>query len=77
MSLCRSGSRGAENHGVGRTVEPVQDDRIYFEKINCPFLFQHKGTRAECKPGWTMPLPGAGCGSRERHLNEVHREPHG
>jgi hypothetical protein len=31
--------------------EPVQDGRIYIEKINGPFLFQLKGTPAEYKAG--------------------------
>jgi hypothetical protein len=32
-------------------VEPVQDGRIYIEKINGPFLFELKGTPAEYKAG--------------------------
>jgi hypothetical protein len=31
--------------------EPVQDGRIYIEKINGPFLFELKGARAEYKAG--------------------------
>jgi len=31
--------------------EPVQDGRIYIEKINEPFLYQLKGTPAEYKAG--------------------------
>ena len=31
--------------------EPVQDGRIYIEKINGPFLFELKGTPAEYKAG--------------------------
>jgi hypothetical protein len=31
--------------------EPVQDGRIYIEKINGPFLYQLKGTPAEYKAG--------------------------
>ena len=29
----------------------MQDDRIYIEKINAPFLYQLKGTPAEYKAG--------------------------
>jgi len=35
--------------------EPVQDGRIYIEKINGPFLFGDKGTPAEYRAG---PRPG-------------------
>ena len=31
--------------------EPVQDGRIYIEKINEPFLYQLKGTPAEYNAG--------------------------
>jgi hypothetical protein len=31
--------------------ELAQDGRIYIEKINGPFLYQLKGTPAECKAG--------------------------
>ena len=34
-----------------QAFEPVQDGRIYIEKINGPFLFQLKGTPAEYKAG--------------------------
>jgi hypothetical protein len=31
--------------------EPIQDGRIYIEKINAPFLFGEKGTPAEYSAG--------------------------
>ena len=31
--------------------EPIQDGRIYIEKINSPFLFNDKGTPAEYRAG--------------------------
>jgi len=34
---------------LANAVEPVQDERIYIEKINGPFLYQLKGTPAEYK----------------------------
>ncbi|MBR0755357.1 hypothetical protein JQ604_24500 [Bradyrhizobium jicamae] len=34
-----------------RTFEPIQDGRIYIEKINAPFLFGDKATAAEYKAG--------------------------
>jgi hypothetical protein len=34
-----------------QAFEPVQDGRIYIEKINAPFLYQLKGTPAEYKAG--------------------------
>jgi hypothetical protein len=36
---------------LANAFEPVQDDRIYIEKINGPFLFQLKGSPAEYKAG--------------------------
>jgi hypothetical protein len=36
---------------LANEFEPLQDGRIYIEKINAPFLFQHKGTPAEYKAG--------------------------
>ena len=36
---------------LAHAFEPVQDGRIYIEKINGPFLYQHKGTPAEYKAG--------------------------
>ena len=36
---------------LANAVEPVQDGRIYIEKINGPFLFELKGTPAAYKAG--------------------------
>ena len=36
---------------LAKAFEPVQDGRIYIEKINGPFLFELKGTPAEYKAG--------------------------
>lgn len=36
---------------LASAVEPVQDGRIYIEKINWPFLFDLKGAPAEYKAG--------------------------
>jgi hypothetical protein len=36
---------------LANAFEPVQDGRIYIEKINGPFLFDLKGTPAEYKAG--------------------------
>jgi hypothetical protein len=43
-------------------IEPVQDGRIYIEKINGPFLYQLKGTLAEYKAGFIARSPTAGYG---------------
>jgi len=37
---------------LANAFEPVQDGRIYIEKINEPFLYQLKGTPAEYKAGF-------------------------
>ena len=36
---------------LANAFEPVQDGRIYIEKVNGPFLYQLKGTPAEYKAG--------------------------
>ena len=36
---------------LANAFEPVQDGRIYIEKINEPFLYQLRGTPAEYKAG--------------------------
>lgn len=36
---------------LANAFEPVQDGRIYIEKINGPFLFELKGTPADYKAG--------------------------
>ena len=36
---------------IANGVEAAQDGRIHIEKINGPFLYQLKGTPAECKAG--------------------------
>ena len=36
---------------LAKAFEPVQDGRIYIEKINEPFLYQLKGTPTEYKAG--------------------------
>jgi hypothetical protein len=36
---------------LANAFEPIQDGRIYIEKINEPFLYQLRGTPAEYKAG--------------------------
>ena len=36
---------------LANAFEPIQDGRIYIEKINGPFLFELKGSPAEYKAG--------------------------
>jgi hypothetical protein len=36
---------------LAKAFTPVEDGRIYIEKINGPFLFKLKGTPAEYKAG--------------------------
>jgi len=50
---------------LAKAFEPVQDGRIYIEKINGPFLFELKGTPAEYKAGLSAPsLPAGSCCTR-------------
>jgi hypothetical protein len=44
--------------------EPIQDGRIYIEKLNGPFLFDAKGTPAEYKAGLELAI--------ERGFLELH-----
>ena len=41
---------------LANAVEPVQDGRIYIEKINEPFLYRLKGAPAEFKAGLGAPI---------------------
>lgn len=41
---------------LANAFEPVQDGRIYIEKINEPFLYQFKGTAAEYKAGLDLAI---------------------
>jgi hypothetical protein len=44
---------------LAHAFEPVQDGRIYIEKINGPFLFELKGTPAEDKGRLDRPIANA------------------
>jgi hypothetical protein len=41
---------------LANAFEPVQDGRIYIEKINGPFIYQLKGTPAEYKAGLDLAI---------------------
>ena len=41
---------------IANTIEAVQDDRIYIELINGPFLFREKGTTDEYKAGLDLAI---------------------
>ena len=45
--FANSGAAARKLVELANAVEPVQDGRIYIEKINGPFLYQLKGTPAE------------------------------
>jgi len=45
---------------LAHAFEPVQDGRIYIEKINGPFIFELKGTPAEYKAGLDLAI-AKGC----------------
>jgi hypothetical protein len=40
----------------GQCGEPIQDGRIYIEKLNGPFLFGDKGTPAEYRAGLDLAI---------------------
>ncbi|WP_349017066.1 hypothetical protein [Bradyrhizobium sp. Arg237L] len=47
---------------LAHAVEPVQDGRIYVEKINYPFIFQDNGSPAEAlDENWRSSAAGFGC----------------
>ena len=41
---------------IANAVEPVQEGRIYIEKINAPFLFREGATPAEYKAGLNLAI---------------------
>jgi hypothetical protein len=41
---------------IANAVEAVQDGRIYIEKINAPFLYEHKASPAEYKAGLDLAI---------------------
>jgi len=43
-------------HGARSAFEPIQDGRIYIEKINGPFLFGDQGTPAEYRAGLELAI---------------------
>jgi hypothetical protein len=43
-----------------QAFEPVQDGRIYIEKINNPFLFGNKERQRSTAPAWSLPYRAAG-----------------
>ena len=56
---------------IANSVEAVQDDRIYIELINRPFLFREKGTQEEyiwrsSAAGWSWTGAEPSSGSHKR-----------
>ena len=41
---------------IANATEAVQDGRIYIERINGPFLYEHKGSPAEYKAGLDLAI---------------------
>jgi hypothetical protein len=41
---------------IANSVEPVQDGRIHIEKINGPFLYEHRGSPPEYKAGLDLAI---------------------
>jgi len=41
---------------IANATEAVQDGRIYIERINGPFLYEHKGSTAEYKAGLDLAI---------------------
>jgi hypothetical protein len=63
-------SRGAARKLVelANAFEPIQDGRIYIEKINGPFLFELKGTPAEYKAGLDCAIENGWLASLEQQI---------
>jgi hypothetical protein len=57
-----------------RAFEPVQDGRIYIEKINGPFLFGTRAHRQSIGRGSTAPLRWAGWRSTGAALSSASRK---
>ena len=47
---------------LANAVEPVQDGRIYIEKINGPFIFSSRERLRNTRPVLSVPLRTAGYG---------------
>ena len=41
---------------IANATEAVQDGRIHIERINGPFLYEHKGSPAEYKAGFDLAI---------------------
>src|SRR6516225_4258966 len=41
---------------IANATEAVQDGRIYIERINGPFMYEHKGSPAEYKAGLDLAI---------------------
>jgi hypothetical protein len=41
---------------IANTVETIQDDRIFIELVNGPFLYEHNGSPAEYKAGLELAI---------------------
>jgi len=48
---------------IANATEAVQDGRTHIERINGPFMYEHKGSPAEYRPAsiWRLPRAGSGC----------------
>jgi hypothetical protein len=53
---------------LANAFEPIQDGRIYIEKINGPFLFELKGTPAEYKAGLDCAIENGWLASLEQQI---------
>jgi hypothetical protein len=56
---------------IANATEAVQDGRIHIERINGPFLYEHKGSPAEYKAGLDLAIAK---GWLWLHLREIHRQ---
>ena len=56
---------------IAAGIKPVQDRRIYIEKINWPMLFELKAAPAEYKAGLDLAIARGwlALAARERHLH--------
>jgi hypothetical protein len=57
---------------ISNAVEAVQDDRIFIEQINGPFLFEHRGGPAEYSAGLKLAIDRGWLWLHGKRSSEAH-----
>jgi hypothetical protein len=72
-SVGHRSKKAVRAYAAAHAFEPVQDGRIYIEKLNKPFLFGDRGTPAEYSAGLAFAIERGWLeNARERHARPLH-----